>query len=225
MARELLYKKAETEIRRRISDSEWPVGMRLGNEFELAEEFKVSQGTMRRALMTLEADGLLSRKPGRGTVVAAVSAVAPKGEPRQLRSVDGTLASFEIHRAKSSIRDPEGEEAALFGGARVHHTERLLKFGGARAALEEVILPVEVSETFDEDASVDLHEALRVHGVAPAQVDEALSAQMTTMSDSVTLSCDRNTALLCITRVARDSEGKPLARQVIRVADPDIVYG
>ena len=44
MARELLYKKAETEMRRRIVEGDWPVGMRLGNEFQLADEFKVSQG-------------------------------------------------------------------------------------------------------------------------------------------------------------------------------------
>ena len=41
MARELLYKRAETEMRRRITDGDWAVGTRLGNEFELAEEFEV----------------------------------------------------------------------------------------------------------------------------------------------------------------------------------------
>jgi GntR family transcriptional regulator len=70
MARTPLYKAAETEMIRRIEAGEWEVGKRLPNEFVLAEEFKVSQGTMRRALMTLEGMGLLNRKPGRGTLVA-----------------------------------------------------------------------------------------------------------------------------------------------------------
>jgi DNA-binding GntR family transcriptional regulator len=70
MARTPLYKAAETEMIRRIEAGEWEVGKRLPNEFVLADEFKVSQGTMRRALMTLEGMGLLNRKPGRGTLVA-----------------------------------------------------------------------------------------------------------------------------------------------------------
>jgi GntR family transcriptional regulator len=77
MARTPLYKAAETEMIRRIESGEWEVGKRLPNEFVLAEEFKVSQGTMRRALMTLEGMGLLNRKPGRGTLVAR-----PAGKPR-----------------------------------------------------------------------------------------------------------------------------------------------
>ncbi|MFW5655093.1 MAG: GntR family transcriptional regulator, partial [Roseicyclus sp.] len=66
MARTPLYKAAETEMIRRIESGEWEVGRRLPNEFVLAEEFKVSQGTMRRALMTLEGQGLLAASPGGG---------------------------------------------------------------------------------------------------------------------------------------------------------------
>lgn len=226
MARELLYKKSEEEMRRRIMVGDWPVGMRLGNEFELAAEFNVSQGTMRRALMALEAEGLLSRKPGRGTVVAADHAPAKVStETGRLRGVDGSAANFEIHRAKATVRDAQGDEAELFGAAKLHHAERLLKLAGSRAALEDVVLPVEMAEEFDEDSSIDLAEALREHGLTPAGLEDALSARITSMSESVALSCDRNTPLLCVTRIARDGSGKAIARQVIRVADPDVVYG
>ena len=173
MARELLYKKAETEMRRRIVEGDWPVGMRLGNEFQLADEFKVSQGTMRRALMSLEAEGLLTRKPGRGTSVAAAQASVAISDPGQLRRPDGSFPPFEIHRAKTSVRSAKDEEAALFGDTRLHHAERLLKIGGERAALEEVVLPVEITDEFDEEASVDLAEALRDHGLSPAGLEDA----------------------------------------------------
>ena len=225
MARELLYKRAETEMRRRITKGDWAVGTRLGNEFELAEEFQVSQGTMRRALMSLEADGLLSRKPGRGTIVAAAAVQGPASAPAgQLRGADGARAAFEIHRTKSSIRAAQGIEAEVFGETRVHHTERLLKFAGARAALEEITLPIDLAPEFDEEASPDLAEALREHGLTAAGVEDALSAELTSMGDSVALSCDRNTPLLCVTRIARDDSGRALARQVLRVADPSITY-
>lgn len=87
MARTPLYKTAEAEILRRIRAGDWPPGLRLGNEFDLAAEFGVSQGTMRRALMAVEAMGYLDRKPGRGTLVAApreAGAAAPPPDPHRL---------------------------------------------------------------------------------------------------------------------------------------------
>ena len=40
------------------------------------------------------------------------------------------------------------------------------------------------------------------------------------MGDSVALSCDRHTALLCLTRTALAADGRALARQVLRIAGP-----
>ncbi|MEM9319357.1 MAG: GntR family transcriptional regulator [Pseudomonadota bacterium] len=226
MARTPLYRKAEEEMRRRIAEGDWPVGMRLGNEFQLADEFKVSQGTMRRALITLESEGLLSRKPGRGTLVsepsaAPASASAPSG---QLVGPKGAVV-FEVHRARQSTRRPNAEEIPVFGQEKLHHVERLLKLGGARAALEELVVASEVVSEFDEYSSPDLAEALTDHGVSGAVIEDSLSADLTSMGDSVALSCDRNTALLCITRTARLPGGQAIARQVLRIAEPGVSYG
>ena len=40
------------------------------------------------------------------------------------------------------------------------------------------------------------------------------------MSDAVALSVDRHTALLCLTRVAYDTDGAAIIRQVLRMAGP-----
>lgn len=236
MARALLYKRAEEEMLRRISRADWPAGMRLGNEFQLAREFKVSQGTMRRALMALEAEGLLDRKPGRGTVVADRKAARPVSTRRGkaaagasagavFRGRDGAPASFEVHRAKSAARPTAEDEADLFGASSVLILERLLKLGGTRAALEELVIPSDRVGRLSEDASTDLPEALAALGLRPQSIEDQLSAEVTSMGDSVALSCDRNTALLCLTRVAKDKAGQVIARQVIKVAKPDLVYG
>jgi DNA-binding FadR family transcriptional regulator len=102
MARTPLYKAAETEMIRRIEKGEWEVGKRLPNEFVLAEEFKVSQGTMRRALMTLEGMGLLNRKPGAGRLWPS----PPASRRRRWRSasVGRRAGQFGVHRAKSGLR-------------------------------------------------------------------------------------------------------------------------
>ena len=57
------------ELRRRIDLGEWLGGVRVPPERLLAEEFAVARNTVRRALATLEDDGLLARQVGRGTFV------------------------------------------------------------------------------------------------------------------------------------------------------------
>ncbi|AHM03023.1 Transcriptional regulator, GntR family [Roseibacterium elongatum DSM 19469] len=225
MARTPLYKAAETEMIRRIEHGVWPVGTRLGNEFQLAEEFGVSQGTMRRALMTLEAMGLLSRKPGRGTIVAEASGARADGSPSGgLVTPDGTPPQFEIYRAKALTRAADSDEVALFGTARLAVCERVLRLGGDRAALDEIAVPEALAPALDEDAPVDLHDFLSAHALSVARIEDALGVSMTTMGESVTLSCDRHTPLMVLRRVARGGDGAVIGRQVLRVADPDLEY-
>ncbi len=227
MARVPLYQKAETEMRRRIRSGEWDVGLRLPNEFILAEEFKVSQGTMRRALITLETEGLLARKPGRGTHVASPNARANSGTPTgagHLTLANGGAADFEVFRSRTTTRRAEEDEAALFGAARVIVVERTLKLSGARAALDEVVLPEASEIGIDGESAVGLMELLGAHGLSPATVEDQLSADMCSMSDSVALSVDRHTALLVLTRTAKDGGGHPIARQTLKLVGELVGY-
>lgn len=221
MAREPLYRQAETELLRRIRSGEWPVGMRIGNEFELAEEFGVSQGTMRRALMSVEAMGLLSRKPGRGTLVAEPQAAAAPAAPAAARLTlpDGAPLPLEVFRARLTSRRPEGSETALFDGP-LQVLSRTLKSGGERFALEELLLPEALVPDMDEDQPAGFRDLLAALGLSPARIEDRLHAEMTSMGDSVALACDRHTALLCLTRIAYSAEGQALARQSLRMAGP-----
>ena len=225
MAREPLYKKAETEMLRRITSGSWPVGMRLGNEFELAEEFGVSQGTMRRALISVEAMGHLHRKPGRGTVVAEPTPDAPVAAPdfARLALPDGAALPLGVFRARLQVRMADGAETALFSG-RVYALSRTLKSGDNRFALEEVQIPQALLPEMGEQQPADFIDLLAGLGLAPARIDDRLHAEETSMGDSVALACDRHTALLCLTRVARDGKGKAIARQTLRMAGP-AAYG
>lgn len=53
----------------KINSDEWSKGFRLPTERELAEEYGVSRGTVRKALDVLEQRGQVYRRQGRGTFV------------------------------------------------------------------------------------------------------------------------------------------------------------
>ena len=229
MARTPLYKKSETEMLKRIKSGKWAVDLRLPNEFILAEEFGVSQGTMRRALITLEQMGHLKRTPGRGTIVSE----APKTpKPTTLAAVgfdrligaDGQPAQLEVFRDAVNDRKPENDEHVLFGAERVHVITRTLKQGGERFALDEIIISQSVLPELVAELAPDLPGLLDQHSLSPAQIDDQLTALLCTMSQSVALAIDRNTALQKLERVAKDSDGKVLAKQTLLYVGGQIGY-
>ena len=226
MARMPLYKTAEAEMIRRIETGAWATGSRLPNEFILAAEFGISQGTMRRALITLEGMGLLDRKPGRGTLVAGpkpAAIPAPQGIG-QLVDDAGAAIDLSVLRARASTRSATPIEADLFGAARLSTLERLLRRDGGRAALDDIAVPEALIPALDEDAAPDLATLLRDAGHTPAALSDHVSAAVTTMADSVALACDRYSALVVLTRTAHGADGQIIARQTLKLIAEGVSY-
>src|SRR5487761_2260995 len=65
-----LYAQVKALIIRRIATGDWKPGDMIPNEFQLANEYNVSQGTVRKALIAVEGERLIVRRQGRGTYVA-----------------------------------------------------------------------------------------------------------------------------------------------------------
>ena len=64
-----LYHQVKDSLRERIDAHEWEPGMKIPTEKELAEEYGVSQITVKQALSRLSMEGLVERYQGRGTFV------------------------------------------------------------------------------------------------------------------------------------------------------------
>lgn len=222
MARTPLYQTATTEMLSRIANGTWEVGRRLPNEFELAAEFGVSQGTMRRALISLEEKGVLNRKPGRGTLVAANAPVASPARALTpcLLNADGAPLALMPFRGRTTTREATAAEADAMGTARVATLERTLKCDGARAAIEAVVVPEALIDALDEDAPVELAALLAHHDIVAARMSAEARAEVTDMGQSVALSVDRYTALLVVRMAAYDATGQVIARQILRIAAP-----
>src|SRR5262249_43908331 len=64
-----LYARVRERLLERIRSGAWKPGQLIPNEFAIAAEFGVSQGTARKAISSLAAERLLRRRHGRGTFV------------------------------------------------------------------------------------------------------------------------------------------------------------
>lgn len=69
-----LYLQIQESLLQRLSAGEWRPGDFLPSEIALAEQYKVSQGTIRKAMNALTRERVLMRHQGKGTSVAQLNA-------------------------------------------------------------------------------------------------------------------------------------------------------
>ncbi|TMG89306.1 MAG: GntR family transcriptional regulator, partial [Betaproteobacteria bacterium] len=65
-----LYMQIKALLMASLDDGEWPPGEAIPSEMALAQRFRVSQGTVRKAIDALAAQSLVIRRQGKGTFVS-----------------------------------------------------------------------------------------------------------------------------------------------------------
>ncbi len=155
-------------------------GDAVPSERALTEQFGVARMTVRRALDSLVAEGVLVREQGRGTFVAAERAdfemrLTTFGEEARRRGmVPGTdvLDSTRVPAARLV--------AAALGvepGAAMFYVKRLRTADGAPFSVEESWVPVDVVPHLLADGVPDsLYGALRAAGHAPTWGEDTIVA-------------------------------------------------
>ncbi len=139
-----LYAQVRERLLERIVGKEWHQGQVLPNEFDLAREFGVSIGTIRKAVEGLEAAKIVIRKQGRGTFVSRESA-APSTEPVSVFAtmIDGgdaaRIVTLTVELRTAS--DEEKHALALDTDIGVIEILRCRKFGGGARVLDRICLP------------------------------------------------------------------------------------
>lgn len=139
-----LYLQARDALAERIAAGEWKPMTAIPNEADLAREFGVSPGTMRKALDMLEAERLLTRRQGRGTFVNDQSSAELAVRYNALRSRDGKHVSEEVELlslAEQPVGAAEAQRLRLRSHEKVHHIRRLRCVDGKPFVLEDVAMP------------------------------------------------------------------------------------
>lgn len=101
---EPLHQQLAAHLRARILDGHWPTGTKLAAEPDLAREFSVSRGTLRRAVRSLIAEGMLLQVHGRGTFVRSVAIEQPIAQ--QMTSLAQALTASGI-RFTTAVQELE----------------------------------------------------------------------------------------------------------------------
>ena len=142
-----LYQQIKVLILQSLQDGEWKPGDVIPSEMDLAARFRVSQGTVRKAIDELAAENLVVRRQGKGTFVATHA--EQQVQYRFLRLLPDTGdASSEGPRQRHFIeckrlRAPADIARALGlrSGDAVLHVRRVLSFQQVPTILEDLWLP------------------------------------------------------------------------------------
>ncbi|HVV92673.1 MAG TPA: GntR family transcriptional regulator [Hyphomicrobiales bacterium] len=93
-----LYRTLRATLEAEIASGRYPVGARFPTDYELRTRFGVSRHTIREALRAMQEEGLLTRMPGSGTVVAA-----PPRPPRYVQAIE-SLEQLYSHAREAHHR-------------------------------------------------------------------------------------------------------------------------
>ena len=140
-----LYQQIKALILRSLQSGEWKPGEAIPSEMDLAARFKVSQGTVRKAIDELATENLLVRRQGKGTFVATHA--EEKIQYRFLRLMPDDEASpggierriLECRRLRAPADVVRILE--LKSGDAVVQIRRMLIFAGKPVVLDDIWLP------------------------------------------------------------------------------------
>ena len=139
-----LYQQITALITQSLQSGEWKPGELIPSEVELAGRFKVSQGTVRKAIDELAAENLVMRRQGKGTFVSThhearahfrfLRLVPDEGMPHYPESKFIEVKRVRAPADVARLMDLKSGDAVIF-------IKRVQYFDGVPTIVEELWLP------------------------------------------------------------------------------------
>ena len=176
------------QIKRLITDSlvsgEWSPGQPIPSEMELAQRYKVSQGTVRKAISELATQKVLVRHQGKGTFVASHSQEPTKFPFLKMAPDSGVVKKVEaqlIDFWRIKLDEESAIQLRVQEGASGWLIRRILSPEGQATVYEEIRLPGVPFDVVEEHV-IKEHECMlysmyeSVFGIRILYVDERVKA-------------------------------------------------
>lgn len=206
MARTPLYRKVEGDLIARIQQMR--VGEMIPPEPELEREFGVSRATVRRAVESLVADGLLEKRQGLGTIVRGrpetqdVGTVYSWTAEMRARSVPTTTSHLSIARQRPGRQ--VSKELGLARGEQVVVISRVRRVQDVPVVimvnyLPERLVPGMVERGLTGESLYD--ELAEVYGIDLIAGEETIGARDATPAEASLLEVEEGASLLHVRRL------------------------
>ena len=216
-----LYSQIKALILQSLQAGEWKPSESIPSEMDLATRYRVSQGTVRKAIDELAASNLVVRRQGKGTFVAThaeqqvqfrfLKLVPDSGTPgsegpaqRQVIDCRRTRATADVARA-----------LALRSGDAVLQARRVLSFAGTPTILEDIWLPAAPFKglTAERLASYDgaMYALFETEfNMRMLRAEEKIRAEAAIDGREQLLNVERGTPLLSVERIAYTYQNVPM---------------
>lgn len=213
-----LYQQIKALIMQRLQSGEWKPGELIPSEVELGNRFKVSQGTVRKAIDELAAENLLVRRQGKGTFVATHHEA--RSQFRFLRLMPDSdqpqVTDKKVIELKR-LRAP-AEIARLLGmksGDSVVYVKRVMAFDGVPTILEELWLPGALFKALTLERLVEYKGPMyglfeTEFGTRMIRATEQIRAASADADAAQLLAVEKSSPLLCVERVSFTYGDKPV---------------
>jgi GntR family transcriptional regulator len=219
-----LYRQIVDLLTRSLQSGEWKPGEAIPSELELAARFKVSQGTVRKAIDDLAGANLLVRRQGKGTFVATHAEektqfrflrLAPNANPHK-GAADRERLSRRFLDCKRQRASAEVAKAlGLKSGEPVLHVRRVLSFRGEPVVLDDLWLPTPLFKGLTatklssyEGPLYGLFEA--EYGVRMIRAEEQIRAVAAEVDEAALLNVAVGAPLLSVWRVTYTYDDQPV---------------
>ena len=225
-----LYAQLEELMVRRLADGRWRPGDLLPSEMRLAEEFGVSQGTVRKALDMLASEHLVVRRQGRGTFVAEHTSADIHFRFFHLHDAEGRPAIPDSIGTKVDVgtaRPAERKALQIDNGSSVIRIQRVRTVKDEPVIVERIVLPGDLFagiETVDPIPNTLYDFFQRRFGVTISGADEELTAIAASAKESKLLKVPTGTPLLEINRIAMGVDRRRIEWRVSRCLTTRLHY-
>ncbi len=225
-----LYRQVYDYLIEQVAAGAWKPGTALPSEQALGQQLGVSQGTVRKALDELAANGVMERHQGKGTFVAANSEERSLFRYFRLCTPDGLRATPSATGEEVTRRTTTAADAArlgLSGRAKVTEIKRVRLIDQKPLIFETIIVPSAMLPGLDTRKTLpnSLYSLYHsVYGINIGSVKEQLSAVRAGVEDRERLGVAVGSPLLHIDRVAFGIDGTRVEWRISRCNTANHIY-
>jgi GntR family transcriptional regulator len=225
-----LYKQVEEYVTQLIVEQRWKPGEILPSEFQLADEFNVSQGTVRKALNALTAAKILDRRQGVGTFVSEHTSQSALYKFFPIVA-DGKTPELPMSETISSKVEPASGEIAenlmISDDEEVIVLSRRRKIEGKLCILEDIYLPKKYFEGLIDEEEIPhtlYHFYQTNYNHTVQDISDRIKAIAADSHDAKQLNISIGEPLLMFTRLAKSLDGKLIEYRITRCLSDNYHY-